>query len=153
MDSGAGTCRSDSCLDYFLCDLGKLLNLSEPETERSGSGTLLRIALGSITRTHLKFISDYNPMLGCPGNTPFLPTSHFPKNSWGRVGPCSQGEDGLTLLYDLQGPAVLPLAGLCNLTLPPCPCIHLLQPQWPFIPQTRVVFDPNRAFVGTVPPA
>ena len=66
--------------------LGKLLNLSEPETERSSSGTLLRIVLGSITRTHLKFISDYNPMLGCPGNTPFPPTSHFPKNSWGEGG-------------------------------------------------------------------
>ena len=56
-------------------------------------------------------------------------------------------------LHDLQGPAVFPLAGLSNLTLPPFPCIHLLQPQWPFIPQTRVVLDPNRAFAGAVPPA
>ena len=66
--------------------LGKLLNLSEPETEGSSSGTLLRIALGSITHAHLKFISYYNPMLGCPGNTPFLPTGHCPKNSWGEGG-------------------------------------------------------------------
>ena len=69
------------------------------------------------------------------------------------MGPCSQGEDGLTLLYDLQGPAGFPLSSLSNLTLPSFPLVHLLQPQWTFIPQTRIILDPNRAFAGAVPPA